>query len=334
MTGTGPVLRVDQKRRAILVYRVETPIGSVFVETLQLVAYQNGTWATPFGSPTTNPDAARFGYGLALDSTGNPTLVWTEAGSDATYVHVASWTGSGWDTSYPPLDATPGTTPATYPHVRIDKSGRPVVAWIENTGTVGVTDVFVARWTGSAWDHSFGQLGLSSASVAIGELVLDAQDSPVVGWLGPTGSGVATWTGSWTLSPALSGSPIPAIALDSAQVPLAAARVPDLRVVHLVGGQWLNQETVVPTSTSIQDPRVALAADGKPVVAWIDTNTPFSIGMSHWTGTMWDLRFGLFNAGAGVDPPNQIPELEVDVDGRFWVAWQESGKINVWKSNY
>jgi hypothetical protein len=67
---------------------------------------------------------------------------------------------------------------------------------------------------------------------------------------------------------------------------------------------------------------------------WLDTNPPISIGMAHWTGTLWDLRFGLFNAGAAVDPPSQIPELVVDVDGHFWVAWQESGKINVWKSNY
>jgi hypothetical protein len=332
--GTGPVLRVDPKRRPILAYNMQTQVGMALLQPLQLAVYENGTWGTPFGSPTTYPDAARFGYSMALDAAGNPTLAWTEPGPDASYVHVATWTGSGWDSGYPSLDATPGATSVTYPFVRMDKAGRPVVSWLESTGVAGVTDVFVARWTGAAWDHSYGHLGLSSAYVGSGEILLDSRDSPVVGWCQPPATGVAIWTGnSWTLSPMLPGALSPAIALDSAQLPMAPAHVPDLRAVHLVDGQWMNQEPVVPTNLSNQLARVALAGDGNPVTAWIDLNSPASVGMAHWVGTLWDLRFGVFNAGVAIEP-YQIPELTVDVDGRFWVAWIEAGKINVWKSNY
>ena len=332
MTGTGPVLRVDQKRRPILAYRVETPIGSVFVETLQLVAYQNGTWGTPFGSPTTNPDAARFGYGLALDSTGNPTLVWTEAGSDATYVHVASWTGSGWDTSYPPLDATPGSTPATYPHVRIDKSGRPVVAWIENTGTAGVTDVFVARWTGSIWDHSFGQLGLSSAS-------RHRRAGPRCPRFPCCGLAGAVGKRGRHLDRQLDAQPRTFRVADPGDRPRQCTSAPG-------GGAGTRSPGRSPGGRPMAEP-----GDGR-AHEYLHPGSTRGSRRGRETGRCVDRhQHALFDRHVPLDwhhvgpalrslqcrggrRPSQVPELEVDVDGRFWVAWQESGKINVWKSNY
>jgi hypothetical protein len=333
-TAAGPILRVDQQGRPIVAYSQSTQIGpSVFLQTLKLSAYQNGSWSSPFGSPASYPDAARLGYGLDLDAAGNPTLAWSEPGTDANYIHVASWTGTSWNTTYPPLDGTPGATSATHPSVRVDKSGSPVVTWQENT-TAGAPDVFVARWTGTTWDHSYGSLGLSYASVGSGDLVLDGQSSPVVAWTVSAGSGVATWNGAWMLSPPLPGVSNPTVALDATGSPLAAARGSDLRVANLMAGQWVNEEAVVPSTSAIQSPSLALAADGGPVIAWLDTNAPASVGLAHWTATAWDVRFGLFNAGLGVAPLGQVPALTVDGRGRIWVAWQEGGNVNVWRSNY
>jgi len=333
--GTSPLLEVDPAGRPVVAYSQPTQVGpSVFLQTLKLATYQKGTWSTPFGSPASYPDAGRLGYGLALDAAGNPTLAWSEPGTDANYIHVATWTGSSWNTGYPPLDGTVGATSATRPHVRVDKSGSPVVSWQESN-SAGVPDVFVARWTGTTWDHALGSLGVSSAYVGSGDLALDAHDSPVVAWSTSTGSGVATWSGSaWVLNPGLQGVTVPTVGFDVAGAPIAASRGPDLRLLHLMGGLWVSQEPAVPTTTAIQSPSVAVVADGTPVIAWLDTYAPASVGLAHWNGTTWDVRFGLFNAGVGVAPLSQVPAVTFDNQGRIWVAWQEGGNVNVWKSNY
>jgi hypothetical protein len=68
------------------------------------------------------------------------------------------------------------------------------------------------------------------------------------------------------------------------------------------------------------------------VVAWLDTTGPEKIGVARWTGTTWDVRFGLFSAGATLQVVT--PALAVDPHGNIWVAWLEDGLIQVWMSNY
>jgi hypothetical protein len=76
-----------------------------------------------------------------------------------------------------------------------------------------------------------------------------------------------------------------------------------------------------------------LAPDGSPVVAWVDTSKGVRLGVARWTGTAWDTRLGLFNAGQ--NPANTIvPELVVDPRGSVWVAWKEGTEIQVWMSNH
>jgi hypothetical protein len=294
------------------------------------------------GAPTTIGDTAGNGYALALDSKGQPVVAWTEHFSQFD-VHVGAWTGTGWNPFLPALDAINDVgRDGSLPSLRVDAMDRPVVAWREVTGIAPTYDIFVARWSGTDWTR------LNGTGVAGGagftqlldgpQLALDAQGIPIFGWASAgIGSGVSTWTGTdWNRGQVLVGGFTPYPVLDSAGVTLIAAKSTDLHVLkwNSTMSNWTEAlSSALTTSPSWNAPRLALAPDGSPVVAWVDTNSGVRLGVARWTAGAWDTRFGLFNAGQ--NPPNTIvPELVVDARGSVWVAWMEGTAAQVWMSNY
>ena len=246
--------------------------------------------------------------------------------------------GAAW-TAFPPLNAINDIgRDGSLPSVKVDGAGRPVVVWKETTGNFPTYDVFAARWNGTDWTrlNGTGFMGGAGFDQLLDgpQLVLDAQGTPIFGWLaGGRGSGVSTWTGTeWNPSQALVGGFTPYPVLDAAGAPLVAAKSADLHV--LKGPNWTEAvPTPLTTSSSWNAPRLALAPDGSPVVAWVDTSSGVRLGVARWTGAAWDTRFGLFNAGQ--NPANTIvPELVVDARGGVWVAWMEGTAVQVWMSNY
>ena len=334
-----PRLAIGADRRPVLLYVTQELVSGTYVEDVRVARLENEQWNTSMGSPTTTRDTATSGYSLALDSQGQPVVAWTEHFSQFD-VHVGAWSGTSW-TLFPALDAINDVgRDGSLPSVRVDGSGRPVVVWKEMTGTGPTYDVFAARWGGTAWTRLNGTGiagGANLAQVLDGpQLVLDAQGNPIFGWLsgGGIGSSVSTWTGTdWARSQGLIGGFTPYPALDAAGAPLVAAKSTDLHVLK-AGASWTEvTSTPLTTSSSWNAPRLALAPDGSPVVAWVDTSSGVRLGVARWTGTAWDTRFGLFNAGQ--NPANTIvPELVVDAKGSVWVAWMEGTAIQVWMSNY
>jgi hypothetical protein len=342
-TVLPPRLAVGPDRRPVVIYVSAATVNSTSVYDVHLARYESGQWNTAMGAPTSTRDTGRNGYSLALDSKGQPVVAWTQAGAGQVNVHVGMWNGSTWNNAFPPLDAvTDVSRNASAPSVRVDGSDRPVVAWKEITSSGGTTDdVFVAGWTGTEWSRLNGMGfagGLGFVRLSGGpELALDSQGNPVFGWYSATGdgSGVATRTAStWTKSVSLTGGFMPYPVLDALGAPLVAVKSTTLRVLKWGGASWEDAvPTPLTTSSSWQAPRLALAPDGSPVVAWLDTSVGVRLGVATWAGGQWDTKLGLFNAGQ--NPLNTtVPELVVDGGGKIWVAWMEGTAIQVWKSNY
>lgn len=153
---------------------------------------------------------------------------------------------------------------------------------------------------------------------------------------GGVGTGVSFWTGTeWVRSQTLLGGYTPYPALDATGTPWLAVKSTDLHVVKWDRAMlnWPEATTRLTTSSSWAAPRLALAPNGSPVVAWLDNSSGGRIGVARWTGTTWDTKFGLFNAGQS--PTNNIaPELVVDARGKIWVAWKEGTAAQIWTSNY
>jgi len=156
---------------------------------------------------------------IALDPSGTP-IVLNESGSLQISRHLG---GTDWDSSIPPPQTTGTTASGTF---AIGASGEIYVAWTESSGQ----PVHVARWTGSAWDRSYGTLLASATASAAGvNIALTSTGQPVVRWVEPVNMGrgpgyVSRWNGSaWTSYPGTPGDYAGPVVLDHSDLPIVLA---------------------------------------------------------------------------------------------------------------
>jgi Bacterial Ig-like domain/Bacterial Ig domain len=332
-SSTQPALAVGPNFQPTLAYtRCLTAAGaSSCTDDLFVAASDGQAWNSLGQVP------ALVGPGsLDLNAQGQPIVagVGVTAGLSDVSLRMASWDGSDWDGSIAPFTIATTSAVVANPLVRLDPSGHPVVAWRDGIASVDA-DIGVARWTGTAWDQSFGKFGLTNADSA--SLILDGSGNPIVGF-SQGGGGIFSlatstfraWNGtSWTSAtsnPVLS----PFVALDTALEPMMLA---SSTVEHYASGTWLPAvATAIPYSAAAGSPRLTTGPDHQPVVAWLDTTAPLHVGLARWTGTAWNAHAGLFNAGGVV--ASEAPGVLVDGRGSVWVFWREGGAANVWMSNY
>ena len=181
---------------------------------------------------------AGIGPQMVLDASGEPTVATWINGT----IQIARHTGNTtWDTSIP-SPQTSGQS-AGIPGFGSTKAGL-FLAW--NESGASSEPVHVSRWTGTAWDTSYGTLlttlGDSTTSLAI---AFTAAGQPVVRWdessLGTNHRGhVSRWTGSaWSAYPDFTMgtcdmSPC-RIAIDSSDFPVVEA---NLRISRWSGSSW------------------------------------------------------------------------------------------------
>lgn len=325
-SNTAPLLAVGPDFHPAIIYTQcnLTPAGCA----LPLhVAVNDGQGWNDLGSPL--PGASGKGASIAIDGQGHAVVAWADFDGTIPDVRVATWNGSSWDPPLPPLDAVAivgGIVASVI--LRIDSTGKPVVAFQETSPSS--SDIFVARWNGSAWDNSPGAVGVPG--VGSFDLVLDEKDDPVVGFISAAVNGFALWDGTaWTLSPNVAAS-TPNVGYDSAGAPLMIE--PNWHIEHLTNGTWIPTVPIaVPTSATSRDARLATTPDHQPVVAWLDPSlSPAKLGLARWTGSLWNVGAGLVN---GTDSPNdQPPALVVDGRGSIWLSWSENLQAYIWMSNY
>jgi Bacterial Ig-like domain/Bacterial Ig domain len=328
---TVPAVAVGPSFQPVMAYTRCIASGSTCVDDLFVAASDGQAWNSLGQVPNL------IGPGsLDLDAQGHAVVAGIGAvGGSLPSLLLATWNGSAWDSSISPLGIDTTYEFTASPIVRLDPSGRPVVAW-KDAVTATEADVGVARWTGTSWDRSFGKFGLTSAGSA--SLILDGSGNPIVGFtVGGTGflslptASFRAWGGTaWTSGGSiLLGEPF--VAIDQASEPMMVAGA---TVDHYSSGAWLSAISMaVPASSNSGGFHLATGLDHKPVVAWLDTTGTVEVGLARWTGTQWNARAGLFNA-AGVVATTEAPGVLVDARGSAWVYWREGSSVNVWMSNY
>jgi hypothetical protein len=73
-----------------------------------------------------------------------------------------------------------------------------------------------------------------------------------------------------------------------------------------------------------RSPSLQIDGSGQPVVAWLDGTSlePYGIRARRWTGDGWEQLGGVLTASSG-NRSGSFCSLEVDGDGRLFVAWDE-----------
>jgi hypothetical protein len=222
---------------------------------------------------------------VAVDAEGRPIVAWEEAERGGAQIHLRRWSGSAWEEvggSASPGGVSRSRLPCAWPAVAAGRNGAIVVAWT----TVEENRFYVQlrRWTGDAWEELGGSVsseGLGGAGRGFLDLRLDAEDRPVLCWLGSQDVHVHRWTGlawqeigSGVVGPNSTVS-APRLALDAAGRPFVLFRraIADGTAVFVRGWNgraWLDV-TPAPASgasTPVVGGMLVIDRDGRPVVAW------------------------------------------------------------------
>lgn len=295
------------------------------------IAVNGGQGWNDLGEPSSDLTAA--GASFTLNQQNNPVVSAPAQGSAGAQVRIYSWNGAAWDgASIAPIDVPNAAgyyVDATA--IRLDSTGNPFVAYRANTPSS--SDVYVARWTGSQWDSSFGGAGVPGTGTAGFDFLVDDQGQPIVATTVPV-NGVTTWNnGTWTKRD-LAGAQAPFAAIDAGGAPMMLTT--QWRVTHFTGGAWLPTVPLpVVVGSSARFSHLTATPDRQPVVAWQEP-TPSSggVAVARWTGSQWDERGGLVNGSGTSSPSDSPPSVAVDPRGSIWLAWLEYQTSYVWMSNY
>lgn len=160
---------------------------------LRLKRWRKGAWAT--GAPFSNdPGRYAFAPSLALNGAGEPTVAWLEGDVAASDVLVKRWANGAWQPLGGPLNVRRGTYTFS-PALRLDRAGRPVVAWLEDVN--GTDTLFVKRWTGQTWEALGSALNIARPAETP-SLALAPNGAPLLAWTEEVGGVGRVYAKRWT----------------------------------------------------------------------------------------------------------------------------------------
>jgi|GEM_PF-952180 len=303
------------------------------------------------GGGISNNSGSSSSPSLVLNSSGNPVVAWSDNSSGNFEIYLKQWNGSAW--------AEVGTGSASgggissnggysgLPSLALDSSGKPVVAWDDNSSGRGYREIYIRRWNGAAWvelspySASGGGISQSGAGATFPSLALDSSGNPVVAW-SDYSSGInqiyvkrwdsvgAAWeeigAGSASgdgISGSGAGAMFPSLAFDYADNPVVAwvdssssSNEIYIRRWNPVGGTWDEIGAGSASSGGISNnsgdsgrPSLALDSYGNPVVAWYDNSSGnYEIYIKRWTGNGWvEIGYGS-TSGGGISVDSGISE--------------------------
>ncbi|MEW6358544.1 MAG: FG-GAP-like repeat-containing protein [Planctomycetota bacterium] len=242
---------------------------------------------------------------LAIGRDGKPLIAWEDR-SSGNNIYLRRWDGSAW-VEMGAGSATGGGISQNIgvswsPSIAIGSDGNPIVAW---TNFSANDEIYVRRWDGASWVEigagSASGNGISNtggnsygASIAIG-----TDGNPIVAWYDNTSGDYEIYLRRWDGSSWVEATP------GSAS-----------------GGGISNN------AGASSAPRLAIGADGNPIVAWDDDSSgDTEVYVRRWNGASW-AELGTGSAtGGGISNNSGTSSgqsLAIGPDGNPIVAWRDN----------
>lgn len=303
---------------------------------------------------------------LAFDHEGRPVVAWNGNLTDNPEVYLKRLEGSTWveiGGSATGGGISKTATDSGRVSLAIGADGQPVVAWREALSD-GNTEIYVKRWSGSAWVGMNGAIAGDNISGTGGEsilpvLAIGSDGHPVVAWTEFTTNYeiyVKKWNGSsWLglagsatgggISTSAGESRTPSLAINNEGNPVVAwSETPvdsdsDIYVKRWNGTAWVLMKVNGAATDDISQntggsyrPSLAISASGEIAVAWEDDSGPgddFDIYVKRWTGLTWNRMGVQSDSGGGIsanDGPSYWVSLSTTPDGSWIVSWEDSSE--------
>ncbi|RYZ17775.1 MAG: hypothetical protein EOO70_00970 [Myxococcaceae bacterium] len=238
------------------------------------------------------------------------------------------------------ISAVPGNTSAEGVVLKMDRNDRPVVAWAESDGAT--KNIYVARWTGSAWSMLGAALnGLTAAgtNAANPSLVIDNSSAPLVAWDETTGNGagrsifISRWTGTtWESlpNPPFPSSSIaypsnPQLTFDSSNSITIFTDFYDSTKFSTLGYMLPAQAQTWQAREPQENDYLFNPGGVSTTSSGLDTFIASSVFNDHHsTRGIAVFKNGDSYLGATTLGQNaRNPSISADINGRPWVAWTE-----------
>jgi hypothetical protein len=259
----------------------------------RVARWDGSAWAPVGGALNRDPEKSIASVSLTLGPDGTPWAAWGErplnlVGVDegSGLLHIARWTGTAWDEPAPSPSRSKRTV-AERPQVKVDGLGRPWVIWSEITPDFNVDNVYLAVLKDQSWTVVDGGTLTTDVSTSSRsrDLVLGPDNQPLLAFSRMVyRHDFQVFLGPW----------------DGAQwAPLA-------------GALNLNPEAYA------SFPSVALDAQGRPTVAFLQASSGFKLVVKRWTGETWELRGTPGSLGA------RNPKVVLGPDGAALLAAVEN----------
>lgn len=242
---------------------------------------------------------------IAVNAFGTPSIAWAEDSGVNAEISYVQWTGSAWEglLGASPDNVSGNATQSVFPSLALDPNGTPYLAWQDAPG--GVSDIFFARWTGSAWSGYTGvtpdNISANTGVSLLPSIAVAAVDRPAIAWADDTIGNSEVLVGRWS---------------GSAWRGFAGVGFDDVSV----------------TGTASVSPSLKLKSNGNPAVSWaevIATNLS-EIRYTNWNGTTYtgpsdsdaDSNPVTFDsvlvANAGAQPQTSLDVDTFDNPGVYW----------------
>jgi len=336
--AASPSLALDASGNPVVAWHENTPgqFDNIYVKRWDS---SSSSWVPLGNELDINPSQNAVKPSLALETSGNPVVAWTEWDGSSNNVYVKRWDGTDWVQLGGALDVDPAQEAISH-SLALDSANHPVVAFFENDGTS--FNIYVKRWDGTNWVSLGGALDINLSQQAYDpSLALDASGNPVVAWHENTPGQfdniyVKRWDGAnWVLlGGALDvnvndGAALARLVLDTSGNPVVAwtewnSSSSNVYVKRWDGANWvpLGNELDISEPQPAGSPSLALDTSGRPVVAWFENDgTSDNIYVKRWDGTSWLLQ------GSGLDTvlsqEAQYPKVAMDSLGYPVVVWEE-----------
>jgi uncharacterized protein YpmB len=302
-----PQVAMDNNGNAIIVWEQDDGNNSQIFKS----EYRNGVWTyptsladniSPDGRPAYNPQ-------VAMDNNGNAIIVWSQLGSNYSYIFKSEYRNGVWTHPASLTDkiSFDGSS-ASYPQVTMDNNGNAIIVWQQYDGS-GKYQIFKSEYRSGIWTNPASlsdNISPDGQDAWKPQVAMDNNGNALIVWVQSNGTNYQVFKSEYR------------------------------------SGVWTNPaslaDNISPDGKDIDDrTQVAMDDNGNAIIVWQQLYGDWQIFKSEYRNGTW---INPTTSADKISPGGSwaaVPQVAMDNNGNaliVWVQYDDSGLYQIFKSEY